>query len=95
MPDHVNEWFSAAAGCQVVLLHCKLDQLNPNPLKRAILKREGDSAKGFTHDAAIHMVNEASVRDIQARVEQKYPESERDQNQIKCDNFRPNILVDS
>jgi uncharacterized protein YcbX len=37
---------------------------------------EADERKSFVKDAAIHLVNEASVRDIKAKVMAKYEDEE-------------------
>lgn len=74
MPDYVNEWFSAAINKKVFVLHSPLDRLNIIP-KTSILRVDGDKAKCFTFDAALHLINEASLRDLKQRVCQKYPES--------------------
>lgn len=78
MTDQVNEWFSAAIGKVVVLLHSDLGRLNYITKKNTILCHEGDQAKCFTFDGSMHLINEASVRDLKERVLKKYPESERD-----------------
>ena len=95
MSDFDNYWFSTAMGIEVVLLHSKFDKLNDNPREKAILKREGDKAKCFVFDGAIHLCNEASIRDLTSRVAKKYPESDREKYLINTVNFRPNILVDT
>jgi len=41
--------------------------------KRHILLKEGDKRKTFTTDAALHIVNKASVEEVKKRVLEQYP----------------------
>lgn len=63
-PEYINQWFSQAIGKKVMLLHSsgeKKMSLNP---KRHIHMTEGDTRKTFTTDAALHIVNKASVDEL-------------------------------
>ena len=65
--------------------------LNP---KRHIHMIEGDTRKTFTTDAALHIVNKASVDDLRKRVLEQYPEGLPDFF-VDAEQFRSNIVIDS
>ena len=58
--------------------------------------QEDDQTKGFVSKAGIHIVNEASVRDLRERVLAKYTDP-KDIQKIKIEAmpFRPNVIIDS
>ena len=51
-----------------MLLHSPLDRLNEISKKGAILSRDGDKARCFTFDGAMHIVSEASIADLRGKV---------------------------
>jgi uncharacterized protein YcbX len=67
-PDEINLWFSKAIGRKVLLLHSSGARRMPLNPKRHIHMIEGDVRKTFTTDAALHIVNKASVDDLRQRV---------------------------
>ena len=55
-----------------------------------------DVTKGFVSKAAIHIVNEASTRDLTKRVLAQYKDpAERDRIRVTSIAFRPNLIIDS
>jgi hypothetical protein len=55
-----------------------------------------DLTKGFVSKAAIHIVNEASTRDLTKRVLAQYSDpKDRERMAITSIAFRPNIIIDS
>jgi len=75
----VNDWFSAAINRQVFALHSASDRERPLDPKRHILLKEGDKRKTFTTDAALHIVNRASVDEVRKRVLEQYPKAVQDE----------------
>lgn len=62
-----------------------------------LLKEKGDTRKGYARDAALHMINVASVNDLRKRVHQKYPEAKNPEDKVWVDveQFRPNFVIDT
>ena len=91
-PSYINEWFSAAIGRKVLLLHSDITRrqgLNPN---RHIHMKDGDIRKTFTTDAALHIVNETSVEELRQRVIDQYPEGLHNLY-VDAEQFRSNIVI--
>jgi len=78
-PNEVNDWFSAAINKQVFALHSACDRERPLDPKRHILLKEGDTRKTFTTDAALHVVNKASVEEVRKKVLAQYPKDVQDE----------------
>lgn len=55
---------------------------------------EGDVRKTFTTDAALHIVNKASVDDLRQKVLNEYSEGLSD-FYVDAEQFRSNIVIDS
>lgn len=93
-PDEICNWFSAAINRNVVAVHSAADrQMDLDP-KRHILMKEGDTRKTFTTDAALHIVNEASVDELRQRVNDQYP-AEEESVYVDAEQFRSNIVVNT
>lgn len=93
-PDAVNEWLSTACGRDVVLLYSPLDRLNTiNKNYGHPFLQEGDQARAFNFDGALHMIGEASIKDLRARVIKRNPEIHPSKLNVEMENFRPNIVL--
>ena len=91
--SEVNDWFSAAIDKQVFALHSACDREQLLDPKRHILLKEGDKRKTFTTDAALHIVNRASVDEVKRRVLEQYPKTIQDEISISAEPFRPNLVI--
>ena len=67
-PDEVNDWFSAAIERKVVVIHTPSERQTKLNTKRTIMGQETDTRKTFCSDAALHIVNRASVDELRKRV---------------------------
>lgn len=80
-----DEWFSKFLGKDVIFLRSapgfKKEVPNTEQLK---WRSEEDCTKGFVSKAAIHIVNEASVRDLREKTLKQYPKEE-DRKLIKVE----------
>lgn len=56
--------------------------------------KEGDTRKTFTTDAALHIVNKASVDELRQRVLDNHPEGLQD-FWVEAEQFRSNIVIDT
>ena len=58
---------------------------------------EADQISSFAFKTVIHIMNEASVRDLRKRVSKKYSENPQIRDQIIVDTvaFRPNLVIDT
>lgn len=65
--------------------------LNP---ERHIHMTEGDTRKTFTTDAALHIVNKASVDFLRDKVQEEHPEGILD-FYVDAEQFRSNIVIES
>ena len=63
-----------------------------NP-KRLIFDKS-DARKTFTSDAALHIINKASVEDLERRVEERYPDG-LENMYCAVETFRANIVLDT
>ena len=91
-----DKWFSAFLEKEVILLRSPPGFTKGLP--RNILKwsQVEDVTKGFVSKAAIHIINEASIRDLRERVLARYPnEEERYLIDVASIAFRPNFIIDS
>ncbi len=91
-----DAWFTAFIGKEVFLLRSAPNwkkDVPQNVLKQTV---EGDMTKGFVSKAAIHIINEASVRDLRERVIKKFTDpAEIARIRIEPLPFRPNFIIDS
>ena len=91
-----DEWFSTFLGKQVILLRAAPEFKKGLPMNILKWGLDEDKTKGFCSKAAIHIVNEASTRDLTKRVLAQYPKKEdRDRIAITSIAFRPNIIIDT
>lgn len=58
---------------------------------------KGDKKKTFNSDAALHIVNRASVDELRRRVWERYPERKdlKDKIYVDVEQFRPNFVVNT
>jgi uncharacterized protein YcbX len=76
-----DQWFSKFLGTDVILLR------SAPGFKKGLLMQtlkwgsDQDQIKGFVSRAAIHIINEASIRDLRKRVNSQYSKEE-ERNQI-------------
>lgn len=91
-----DEWFSSFLGKSVVLLRASPDFKKGLPMNILKWGLNEDQTKGFCSKAAIHIINEASTRDLEKRVLAQYPnEEDRKKIAITSIAFRPNIIIDT
>jgi uncharacterized protein YcbX len=95
-PDEINTWFSTAIETPVILVHSSNDKKNWKQLnaKKHVHMKEGDTRKTFTTDAALHIVNKASVDELRQRVLDNHPEGLQD-FWVEAEQFRSNIVIDT
>jgi len=62
--------------------------------KRLIFSRSSDLRKTFTSDAALHVINKASVDELERRVRQNHPGGLKD-FYVSTEQFRPNIVLNT
>jgi len=70
------------------------DRVTPLDPGRILETKDIDRKKSFTTDAALHIVNQASTRDLKRRVEERYPEG-LENIMIDNRNWRANIYIDT
>lgn len=91
-----DEWFSTFLGKSVILLRSAPDFKKGLPMNILKWGLNEDQTKGFCSKAAIHIINEASTRDLNKRVLAQYKDQEeRDRIKVTSIAFRPNIVIDS
>jgi uncharacterized protein YcbX len=93
-PD-ADAWFTKFLEKEVFLLRSAPNYTKAVPKKALPQTMEGDITHGFVSKAAIHIVNEASVRDLRERVLSKMSEEDKAKTRIESIPFRPNITIDS
>jgi uncharacterized protein YcbX len=94
--EQFDQWFSKFLGKPVVFLRSAPGFKKGLPMDILKWGVEEDLTKGFVSKAAIHLVNEASTRDLSKRVLAQYSDpAERARINITSIAFRPNIIVDS
>ena len=72
-PEEICRWFSVAIELEVIAIRSPMvrkSKLNP---KRLIFDKN-DERKTFTSDAAFHIIGKQSIKDLERRVDEKYPE---------------------
>jgi hypothetical protein len=74
-PDNISEWFSSAIDRKVYLIHAPADKRNPLPSKQIIHGAKDDFAQAYLL-SALHIIDEASVRDLRERVAKRHPGEE-------------------
>lgn len=96
-PDDVNDWFSAAIGKKVIAIHSPGNLQVDLDAKRMLLKQDGDTRKTFTRDAALHIVNVASVDELRRRVWARYPEitDPKEKIYVNVEQFRANFVINT
>lgn len=59
--------------------------------------KESDTRKTFLSDAALHIVNRASVDELRRRVWEKYPQrtDQKDKIFVSVEQFRPNFVINT
>lgn len=91
-----DKWFSRFLGKDVILLRSAPGFKKGLPMNILKWGLNEDLTKGFCSKAAIHVVNEASTRDLSKRVLAQYPnKEERDRISVTSIAFRPNIVIDT
>jgi hypothetical protein len=64
MKDDVNHWFSIALDRKVIVIRSPENRLRENDPDRMITGFSTDRRKTFVSDAALHIVNLNSLRDL-------------------------------
>ena len=91
-----DQWFSKFLGVDVILLRSAPGFKKGLPMEKLKWGSDQDLTKGFVSKAAIHIINEASIRDLSKRVDAQYSnEEERNQIQVSSIAMRPNIIIDT
>ena len=70
MSDTIAEWFSTAIGLDVVALRAPWDRY-VQVRKRFMYKRDEDLKQRFNTEAPFHIINLASVLDVEKRMKKK------------------------
>ena len=82
--QEADDWFTKALGRPVIFLRASpmnTKKVNQNYLQQS---KKDDFIKNFISESAVHVINEASVRDLRQRVANRYQNSE-ELSQIKVD----------
>jgi uncharacterized protein YcbX len=91
-----DKWFSKFLGKDVILLRSAPGFKKGLPMNILKWGQDADLTKGFVSKAAIHIVNEASTRDLSKRVLAQYTDpAEKEKIRITSIAFRPNIIIDT
>ena len=91
-----DAWFSKFLGKESILLRSAPGFKKGLPMNLMKWGQNQDQTKGFVSKCAIHIVNEASNRDLIKRVLAQYSDpAERERIRITSIAFRPNITIDS
>jgi uncharacterized protein YcbX len=73
LDEKVNKWFSCALNKSVFIIRSADERVTTiNPARLIYIKPE-DRKKTFTTDAALHLLNLGSVRELQQRVYDRHP----------------------
>ena len=93
--DSISAWLSDALEREVFMIRAADDRLTALYMGKKILEvLETDRHQSFTTDAALHLVNLASVRDLSQRLTQRYPHG-LDNFMLDKRNWRANIYIDT
>ena len=86
--DAISEWLSEILGLEVVLIRASPDRGMPliQDYVKLFHRDEGDRRAAFITDAAVHFINDASVRALK--------KDARPGNDFDHTTFRPSILID-
>lgn len=91
-----DKWFSEFLEKEVILLRSAPGFKKELPRNLLKWSKEDDLSKGFVSKAAIHLVNEASTRDLRDRVLARYSDpEERQKIAVETIAFRPNFIIDT
>lgn len=91
-----DAWFSKIIEREVILLRAAPDFKKGLPMNIMKWGQQEDLTRGFVSKCVLHIVNEASVRDLTERVLASYPDAaERDRIKVSTMAFRPNIVIDT
>jgi len=91
-----DKWFTAFLGYDAFLLRSAPNWKKQVPADVLKQTQAGDQTKGFVSKAAVHIINEASVRDLRERVMSKITDpADRAKTKIEAMPFRPNFVIDS
>ena len=91
-----DRWFSKIIGREVILLRAAPNFKKGLPLNLMKWGKDEDLTRGFVSKCVLHLVNEASTRDLEKRVLAQYPdEAERSRIKVTSMAFRPNITIDT
>ena len=94
--EEFDEWFSKFLGREVIILRSVNTSKKGLPLDVLKWGTAEDSTRTFVSKAVFHTVNEASTRDLEKRVLDRYPDPEqRAKLQVSSMAFRPNIIIDT
>jgi len=72
--DKVGAWFSAAIDREVFAIRSPLRRRTRMNSKRLIYDRHDDLRKSFCTDAAFHVINKASVEEVERRMKERHPD---------------------
>lgn len=91
-----EKWFTAFLGEPAILMRSAPGFIKGLPRNILRWSTEEDQSKSFLSKAALHIINEASVRDLTKRVLANYPDQkDRDLIKVTAMAFRPNIVIDT
>jgi len=91
-----DKWFSKILEREVILLRAAPNFKKGLPMNIMKWGLDEDVTRGFVSKCVLHLVNEASTRDLTKRVLSYYPD-EKDRERIRVTSmaFRPNITIDT
>jgi hypothetical protein len=91
-----DEWFTKFLGREVMVLRSVTSSKKGLPLDVLKWGTSEDTTRTFVSKAVFHTVNEASTKDLEKRVLERYPDpEEREKIQVSSMAFRPNIIIDT
>ena len=91
-----DQWFSKFLGKEVMILRSAPGAKKGLPLEIMRWGTEEDQTRTFVSKCVFHIVNEASTRDLEKRVLERYSDpADRAKIKVSSMAFRPNLLIDS
>lgn len=94
--DDISEWLSEILEEEVVLIRAVEDEGGEVDGERFPFVKEGDRKRAFLKDAAVHVVNEASVRRLKKAMQEKYNNDKKQRSLVNPELrvFRPTFVID-
>ena len=94
-PPDICKWFSVAVAKEVKAIRAGLKYRNDIKKLYQPFRKDDDAMKGFYRAAQFHVINEASLRDLDLRVRNAHPKGLQNYIGQTHDMWRPNIVIDT